>query len=151
LKNVALKLVALFEVVSGVVGLSLAVSGLIGVFDVGLPRLWYGVLPLASVVAGVYLWRRLRWAVVLSALVQLCQIPVVRWSLGSSLDFAVTLKLPVSAVWCAGDNCRVKLVAGADFLALGILLILLWSKSDLSKVPTAAHGGSEHFVGPELR
>ena len=143
MKNVALNLVALFEVFSGVIGLSLAVPSLIGVFDASLPKLWYGVLPLASVVAGVFLWRRLNWAVVLSALVQLCQIPVIRWSEGSSLDFAAALKLPISAVWCAGDNCRVKLVVGADFLALGILLILLWSKSDLSKAPTAAHGGSE--------
>jgi hypothetical protein len=149
-KNVALKLVALFEVVSGVIGLSLAVPSLIGVFDAPLPKLWYGFLPLASLVAGIFLWRRLNWAFVLSALVQLCQIPVIR-SDGSSLDFAAALKLPISAVWCAGDNCRVKLVVGADFLALGMLLILLWSKSDLSKAPTAADGVIEHFVGPERR
>jgi hypothetical protein len=123
----------------------------IGVFDAPLPKLWYGVLPLASLVAGICLWRRLSWAVVLSVLIQLCQMPVIRWSLGSSLDFSAGLKLPVSAVWCAGDNCRVKLVIGADFLALGILLILLWTKSDLSKAPTAADGVIEHFVGPERR
>ena len=150
MKNVALKLVAVFELVSGVVGLSLAVPSLIGVFDVALPRLWYGFLPLASVVAGVFLWRRLNWAVVLSCLVQLFQIPVIR-SEDSSLDFAAALKLPISAVWCAGDNCRVKLVVGIDLLALAMLFILLWSKSDLSTAPAAAEGVIEHFVGPERR
>jgi len=117
-------------------------------WDVDLPRLWYGVLPLASLVAGIFLWRRLKWAIVLSCLVQLFQMPVIRSNGSSVLDFAVALKLPISAVWCAGDNCRVQLVLGVDFLALGILLILLLSKSALSNA-TAAGGGIE-ALGADL-
>ena len=147
MKNFALKLVAVMEITSGIVGMSLVVSSLIGMWDVDLPRLCYGVLPLASVVAGIFLWRRLKWALVLSCLVQLFQMPVIR-SVGSSLDFAVALKLPISAVWCAGDNCRVQLVLGVDFLALGILFILLWSKSALSNAP-AAGGGIEQSLGAD--
>ena len=136
MKKVTLKLVAIFEIVCGIVGVSLAVTSLIGVLEVVVPRLWYGVLPLASVVAGVFLWRRAKWAVVLSALVQLVQIPVLR-SESSLIDFVVAMKFPISAVWCAGDNCRLKLVLGVDILALGILVILLWSQSDLSNAPVA--------------
>ena len=139
MKKLALKLVAVLEIISGVVGLTLAVTTLIGMWDVDLTRLWYGTLPLASVVAGIFLWRRSRWAIVLSCLVQLVQIPVLR-SIDSSLDFSVSVKLPISAIWCAGDNCRVKLVLGLDFLALAVLFILLWSKSALSNVPAAAGG-----------
>ena len=148
MKNVALKLVAVFEIFSGIVGVCLAAPSLIGVLDVELPRLWYGVLPIASVIAGVLLWRRLNWVVVVSTLVQLCQVPVVR-SESFSLDFAAALKLPISAVWCAGDNCRVKLVLGVDLLALGVLFILLWSRSDLSNAPAASDGVIEPHVGPE--
>ena len=146
-KNFALKLVAVLEITSGIVGVFLVVSSLIGMSDVDLSRLWYGVLPLASLVAGIFLWRRLKWAIVLSCLVQLFQMPVIR-SDGSSLDFAVALKLPISAVWCAGDNCRVQLVLGVDFLALGVLFILLWSKSALSNAPTA-DGATEQALGAD--
>ena len=128
--------------------MSWAVFSLIGMWDVDLPRLWYGVLPLASVVAGIFLWRRLKWAIVLSCLVQLFQMPVIRSNGSSVLDFAVALKLPISAVWCAGDNCRVQLVLGVDFLALGILLILHLSKSALSNAPAA--GGGIEALGADL-
>ena len=131
MKNLALKLVAVLQIISGIAGVSLVVSGSIGMWEVDLLRLWYGVLPLASVVAGIFIWRRMKWSIVLSCLVQLLQIPVIR-SYGSSFDFAVAMKLPLSMVWCAGDDCRVKLVLGVDCLALGILFILLWSKSALS-------------------
>jgi hypothetical protein len=146
-KKLALKLVAVLEMVSGVGGVTLAVTTLIGMWDVDLPRGWYGILPLASSVAGIFLWRRRKWAIVLSCLVQLVQIPVIR-SIDSSLDFVVAMKLPISAVWCAGDNCRVKLVLGVDILALGILFILLWSKSALSNAP-AAGGGIEQALGAD--
>jgi len=146
-KKLALRLVAVLEIISGIAGLTLAVTTMIGMLDIDLPRLWYGILPLASVVAGIFLWRRSTWALVLSGLVQLFQMPVIR-SIGSSLDFAVAMKLPISAVWCAGDNCRVKLVLGVDLLALGILLILLWSKAALSNAPVA-DGGIEQALAAD--
>ena len=147
MKNFALKLVAVLEIISGIVGVSLALFTFIGMWDFDLTRLWYGVLPLASLAAGVFLWRRSKWAFVLSCLVQLFQVPVIR-SAGSSLDFVVAMKLPISAIWCAGDNCRVKLVLGIDFLALGILFILLWSRSALSN-SSAAGGGIEQARGAD--
>ena len=147
MKTFALKLVSVLEMIAGIVGVSLAVSSLIGMWDIDLARLWYGVLPLASMVAGIFLWRRSKWAIVLSSLVQVFQIPVIR-SYDSSLDFAVAMKLPVSAVWCAGDNCRIKLVLGVDILALGILFILLWSKAALSNAPVEG-GGVEHALGAD--
>jgi len=146
-KTFALKLVAVLQIISGIVGVSLAVFTWIGMWEVDLRKLCYGILPLASVVAGIFLWQRLKWAIVLSCLVQLLQVPVIR-SYGSSLDFAVAMKLPISMVWCAGDNCRVKLVLGVDVLALGILLILLWSKSALSNAH-AAGGGVELALGAD--
>ena len=93
MKNVALKLVAVFEIVSGLSGLSLTMVGLTGMSAfIELPRLCYGVLPLASVAAGVFLWKRLKLGVVLSILVQLLQIPVIRTD-DFSLDFIAAMKL----------------------------------------------------------
>jgi hypothetical protein len=139
-KNVALKLVAVFEIVSGLSGLSLTMVGLTGMSAfIELPRLCYGVLPLTSVAAGVFLWKRLKLGVVLSILVQLLQIPVIRTD-DFSLDFIAAMKLPISAVWCAGDNCRVKIVLGVDFLALAALLLLLWCWSDLQNARASDSG-----------
>jgi hypothetical protein len=140
-----LKLVAVFEIVSGLAGLSLAVAGLIGMSsDVVAPMLWYGVFPLASVVAGVLLWRRLKLAMVLSILVQLLQVPLIRTD-GFSLNLGAAMKLSISGIWCAGDDCRVMLVLGVNFLALAMLLILLWCRSDFQSAPTP-DGGIEQSI-----
>jgi hypothetical protein len=131
--------VTLFEIVSGLAGLFLAVAGLIGMAPGEIaPMLWYGVFPLASVVAGVGLWRRLKLAIVLSIFVQLLQVPLIRTE-GFSLNLGAAMKLSISGIWCAGDNCRVMLVLGVNVLALAMLLILLWCRSDLQGA--AAEGG----------
>ena len=58
MKRVLLKLVAVFEIVSGLAGIYAAVAGLAGIAPAELaPMLWYGVFPLASVFADVLLWR----------------------------------------------------------------------------------------------
>lgn len=90
---------------------------------------WYGIFPLASVFAGVLLWRGSRFARGLSILVQLLQVPLVITE-SVTLNLAATLKISISGIWCFGDECRIRLILGINLVALIVLIILLSVKSD---------------------
>jgi len=129
MKRVLLKLVAVFEIVSGIAGMYAAWAALIGMAPSELaPMLWYGIFPLASVFAGVVLWRVSRFALGLSIVIQLLQVPLVMTE-RFSLNLGALMKLSVSGVWCAGD-CKVRLVLGMNFLALLVFIILLSCRSE---------------------
>ena len=93
------------------------------------PMLWYGIFPLASVFAGIMLWRVSKFAVGLSIVIQSLQIPLIMTQ-NFSLNLGALMKLSLSGIWCAGDECRVRIVLGINILALVILIILLSCKSE---------------------
>jgi len=122
--------VAVFEVVSGLAGLSAVVAALVGMASAELvSMLWYGIFPLASIFAGVVLWRGSRFAAGLSILVQLLQVPLVITE-NVTLNLAAVMKLSISGIWCFGDDCRIRLILGINLLALVVLIILLSVSSD---------------------
>jgi len=125
MKITLIKLVAVFEVVSGLAGLFAVVAALVGMASAELvSMLWYGIFPLVSVFAGVVLWRGSRLASGLSILVQLLQVPLVITE-NVTLNLAAVMKLSISGIWCFGDDCRIRLVLGINLLALVVLIILL--------------------------
>jgi hypothetical protein len=133
MKRALLKLVAVFEIVFGLAGMYAVLAGLIGMAPAEMvPMLWYGIFPLASVFAGVVLWRVSKFAVGLSIVIQLLQVPLVMTE-SFSLNLAALMKLSISGVWCVGD-CRVRLVLGINFLALTLLIILLSCRSEAKTV-----------------
>src|SRR5215470_17614511 len=78
MKRILLKLVAVFEIVSGLVGMYAVTVSLLGTAPPELaPMLWFGTFPLASVYAGIVLWRGSKLAIGVSLVVQALQIPVV--------------------------------------------------------------------------
>ena len=91
--------------------------------------LWYGIFPLTSVLAGIMLWRVSKFAVGLSIVIQSLQIPLIMTE-NFSLNLGALMKLSLSGIWCAGDECRVRIVLGINILALVILIILLSCKSE---------------------
>jgi len=130
MKITLIKLVAVFEVVSGLAGLSAVVAALVGMASAELvSMLWYGIFPLASIFAGVVLWRGSRFAAGLSILVQLLQVPLVITE-NVTLNLAAVMKLSISGIWCFGDDCRIRLILGINLLALVVLIILLSVSSD---------------------
>ena len=121
---------AVFEVVSGLAGLFAVVAALVGMAPAEVvSMLWYGIFPLASVLAGVVLWRGSRFAAGLSILVQLLQVPLVITE-NVTLNLAAVMKLSISGIWCFGDDCRIRLILGINLLALVVLIILLSVRSD---------------------
>jgi len=130
MKITLIKLVAVFEVVSGLAGLSAVVAALVGMASAELvSMLWYGIFPLASIFAGVVLWRGSRFAAGLSILVQLLQVPLVITE-NVTLNLAAVMKLSISGIWCFGDDCWIRLILGINLLALVVLIILLSVSSD---------------------
>ena len=133
MKIALIKLVAVFEMVSGLAGLCAVVAALIGIAPAELvSMLWYGIFPSASVVAGVVLWRGSRFAAGLSILIQLLQVPLIITE-NFALNLGVVMKLSMSGIWCFSDDCRIRLVLGINLLALVVLIILLSVRSDVQK------------------
>jgi hypothetical protein len=129
-KRALLKLVAVFEIVSGLAGIYAVLVTLVGIAPAELaPILWYGIFPLASIFAGVMLWRVSKFAVGFSILIQSLQIPLIITE-NFSLNLGILMKLSLSGIWCAGDECRVRVVLGVNFLALIILVILFLCRSE---------------------
>jgi hypothetical protein len=129
-------LVAVFEIISGLGGLYLSLGDLLGIFaDPRAAMLWYGVFPLLTFIAGVVLWRQMKFAIGLSVLVQLLQLPVIKGE-RLSLNLGAAMKFSLSGIWCAGDGCRVMLVLGINVSALVMLAILLSCWSDPYTAPT---------------
>jgi hypothetical protein len=130
MKKALIKLVSVFEIVSGLAGLYAVVSALIGMAPAELvSMLWYGIFPLVSVFAGVVLWRGSRFAAGLSIVIQSLQVPLVVTE-NFALNLGAALKLSISGIWCFGDDCRIRLVLGINFLALIMLIILLSVRSE---------------------
>jgi hypothetical protein len=144
-KKELLKAVAIFEIVSGLTGLLMVGAACIGrLSNVPGTVLLYGAFLIATVVAGIVLWRRWKDAITLSILIQLLQIPVIQmdsfWlNLGGAMSFTI------SGTWYAGGGAGATLL-GINVLALAALFLLLWGRSDLQDAPVA-DGGVEQLDG----
>jgi hypothetical protein len=137
MKRIALKLVALFEIIYGIFGLVLVVGGMIGRLPYGVvPLLWYGVFPLVSLIAGVFLWLRWKYAFVLSVLVLVLQVPFI-FTGGLLLNLGAPMNLTFSGTWLSRDGLGATML-GINFLALGVLFVLLWCRSALRNVSADA-------------
>ena len=129
MKRALLKLISVFQIVAGLAGISAVGIALLGMATAEVaPMLWYGAFPLLSVIAGVLLWRRSKFAFGLSVLVQLLQVPIFLTE-NFSFNPGAIMKLSISGVWCWGD-CRVRLVLGINLLALAVLIVLLSCKPE---------------------
>jgi hypothetical protein len=100
MKRALLKLISVFQIVASLTGIYAVRISLVGMATAELaPMLWYGVFPLLSVIAGVLLWRGSKFALGLSVLVQLLQVPIL---LTESFSFnpGAIMKLSISGIWC---------------------------------------------------
>jgi hypothetical protein len=144
MKRITLKLIAVFQIISGLGGLALVAGGIVGMLpDAVVPVLWFGLFPLVSVITGVQLWLRWKYAVWPSILVQLLQVPII-YTGGSLLNLGLALKLTISATWNARDG-GYPTVLGINLLALGLLIGLLWCRSDLPDVAVTDNPSDRAF------
>jgi hypothetical protein len=130
MKRILLILIAVFEILYGLIGLVLVVRGMRGRLPYGMvSALWFGIFPLAGLLAGVLLLLRWKHAVILSILVQLLLVPFIYMD-GFLLNLGLPLNLAITGVWNSrtGGN---PTVLGINFLALGMLILLLWCRSAL--------------------
>jgi hypothetical protein len=145
MKRIALKLVALFEIIYGIFGLVLVLGGMIGRLPYGVVSLlWYGIFPVMSLIAGVFLWLRRKYAFALSIIVLVLQVPFI-YTGGLLLNLGAPLNLTFSGTWLARDGSGATLL-GINFLALGILFVLLWCRSALREV--SANAASNNGMHP---
>ena len=129
MKKIALKIVAVFEIICGLGGTLMVLGGLIGMLPYdALPILWFGVFPILSLTAGIMLWFRSKYSLQLSCLVLFLQIPFIYLNGYSLMRFGIAFNLYITAVWNAraGTNAT---VLGINFLALGMLFLLIWSRN----------------------
>jgi hypothetical protein len=133
-KKILLKLTAILEIVCGLFGLALVTGGMTGKlpYDV-VPVLWFGVFPFVSFLAGLLLLLNRRYAVTLSILVQLLQVPFL-YTDSLWLNLGLPLNLTVKAVWNAVGGGNPTLL-GVNFLALGVLVVLLSCRPAVADLP----------------
>ena len=119
-----LKLVSVYEIIWGLLGLGLVVLGLAGTvaYEV-VPVLWFGIFPVVSLAAGILLLLNWKYATTLSILVQFFQIPFIYIG-GLMLNLGLPLNLTIKVGWNAPDGSP-STVLGINFLALGISIVLL--------------------------
>ena len=129
MKKIALKLVAVFEILCGLGGIVMVLGGIFGILSYeAVPVLWFGIFPLLSLAAGIMLWLNSKYAVQLSYLVLLLQIPFIYVSGYSLLRLGIAFNLYFTATWNARAGANAT-VLGINFLALGVLFVLLWSRN----------------------
>jgi hypothetical protein len=96
-----------------------------------------------SVIAGALLWLRWRYAVWLSILVQLLQVPFI-YSGGFLLHLGLALNLTIKAIWNARDGGS-PTVPGINFLAPGVLIGLLCCCFALAEVDVSDNASNRAF------
>jgi len=126
--NTVLRVIAIFQIISGIYGIILVTAGLIGIGNGRIVlMLWFGVFPILISIAGVLLWLRQKHAVMISILIQLAQVPFIRTD-GFILNLGVIFNITISATWL-GQNGEGPLILGFNILALAVLILLLIYRS----------------------
>ena len=144
MKRILPALIAVFEIICGLFGLVLVVGRIIGRLPYGVVSvLWFGIFPFVNLLAGVLLLLRWKHAVMLSILVQLLQVPFI-YTDGFMLNLGLPLNLTITGVWNARGGGS-PTVLGINFLALGVLLLLLWCRSAMRDVPVTDAASNNSF------
>jgi hypothetical protein len=101
--NKALRVIAAFQIISGISGMVPVMAGLIGIVDGKFAlMLWSGVFPILIVSSGFGLWLRRKHAILISILIQLAQVPIIQTD-GFTLNLGVALNFGMSGIWL-GQN-----------------------------------------------
>jgi hypothetical protein len=146
-RRVLLILVAILEILSGLVGLVLVVGAVIGPLSKEVvPMLWYGFFPGAVLIAGLSLLLDVKYGFRLSVLVQLLQVPLIITP-SFTLYLGVAMNLRANLYW-PSPNDEPGTVLGVNFLALGALIVLWLCRPQPALTQT---GGIEQIVGREPR
>jgi hypothetical protein len=123
MRRVLLPVIGVIEIISGLAGIFFIVQALRGALPrILVPMLWYGIFPVACVVAGVMLLMKKRYGFLGSVVIQLLQVPFVQTGM-LFLNLGAALSLTVKAYW-APRGLGSGLVLGINFLALGLLMVL---------------------------
>jgi hypothetical protein len=131
--NTTLRVIAIFQIISGIYKIILVMAGLIGIVDYRIVlMLWFGVFPILISIAGVLLWLRQKHAVMISILIQMAQVPFIHTD-GFTLNLGVAFNFTISGTWM-GQNGAGTLVLGLNILALAVLILLLRNRSALQAV-----------------
>ena len=149
MKRIALIIVAVFEILCGFSGFVMVLGGLVGISPYeAAPTLWFGVFPILSLIAGIMLLLRTNYAVHLSAVVILLQIPFIYTGGVTVLRLGLAFSLYITGVWnsAAGANAT---VLGINLLAFGMLAILLWGRAAMNP-ETEGIGSDEPPAPPEI-
>jgi hypothetical protein len=145
-RRVLLILVAILEILSGLVGLVLVVGAVIGPLSKEVvPMLWYGFFPGAVLIAGLSLLLDVKYGFRLSVLVQLLQVPLIITP-SFMLYLGVAMNLRANLYWPSPNEPGT--VLGVNFLALGALIVLWLCRPEPALTQT---GGIEQIVGREPR
>jgi hypothetical protein len=128
MKNIALIAVAVFEILCGFSGFVMVFGWVVGVtaYD-PVPVLWFGIFPIASLIAGVMLLLRTKHSYDLSRIVLLLQIPFIVISGFTVLRVAIALNLYLTATWL-GRNGAGPTVLGLNVFAIGMFVLLQWAR-----------------------
>ena len=133
-KEKLLKLIAIFEIATGVLGMVWVVRGFIGSLPHGVVTgLWFGIFPIISLGVGVLFWRRWRTALALSYLVLVLQTVVIQ-TREFSLNVSGPLNLTINGIWNARPGFG-GAVIGINLVALTVILLLLFSQSAFQGLP----------------
>jgi hypothetical protein len=143
MKNVLLKVVAVFEIICALGGGFMIYQASTGEMPYEVvPALWFGLFPLLSLIAGIALLLNLKRAVPLSIIVLTLQIPLILINGFTILRVAIALNLYLSAVWNARSPGGGPTVLGINALAIAMLVVLMTSRSAATgnEVPNSASG-----------
>ena len=133
--NRALRIVAIFQIISGICGIIMVMAGLIGIADSRIVLMLWGIYSMLICIAGVLLWLRQKYAVMISILIQLAQVPVIHTD-GFTLNLGVPFNFAISGTWL-GQNGAGATVLGFNAVALAVLIILLRYRPALPAVKAA--------------
>jgi len=134
MKNVLLKVVAVFEIICALGGAYMIYQASTGEMPYEVvPTLWFGVFPLLSLMAGVALLLNWKRAVPLSIIAIALQIPLILINGITILRVAIALNLYLSAVWNARSPEGGPTVLGVNALAIAMLVVLMTSRSAATK------------------
>lgn len=143
-RKIGLKLVAAFEIIYGFFSLLLVIGAAAGLLHQNFVYvLWFGIFPMVSLVAGILLWRRHRYSLTLSVLVLLLQVPAI-YTGGFLLNLGAPMNLTISGTWLSPDG-QEPIILGVNFLALGILIFLLWCCPVMQEVHIADASSSNNL------
>jgi hypothetical protein len=130
--NRALRIVAIFQIISGIYGIIIVMVGLIGTVDGRIDLALWGIFSMSICIAGILLWLRLKHAVMISILIQLAQVPVIHTD-GFTLNLGAAFNFTISGTWF-GQNGDGALVLGFNAVALAVLIILFRYRPALQAV-----------------